>query len=197
MQDMQQVVRQCQEGHLDAFNTLFLHYQHRVNDLACIILRDDTAAEDVVQDTFLAVFQKIDRFAWASTFETWLTAIVVNQCRMHQRKQKIRQFLPLEQLSPKRLLRLSNRQQDVSDKVHKCQQYKTLWEMVDHLPERLRLPIILRYRYAFSCGEIAQILKRRTSTIYQHLNEGRRLLKQMQQQESSNLAAVTNPSIEV
>lgn len=59
MQDLQRVVRRCQDGQLDAFSILFSHYQHRVYDLACTILRDDTAAEDVVQDTFLAVFQKM------------------------------------------------------------------------------------------------------------------------------------------
>lgn len=190
MQDIRQVVRLCQEGHLDAFDTLFTHYQYRVFDLACVIVGDDMAAEDVVQDTFLAVFQKIDGFKGEAAFETWLTAITVNQCRMHHRRQKIRQFFSLEQLSPRRLLRLSGRQQDVPELVHGRQRRLALWEMVDQLDERLRLPMILRYRYALSCGEIAFILDRRTSTIYQQLNEGRRLLKRMQQQQECGITAV-------
>ncbi len=190
MQDIQKVVHRCQNGHLDAFNTLFIQFQHRVYDLACIILRDDIIAEDVVQDTFLVVFQKIDGFRGASSFETWLTTITVNQCRMHQRKQKARQFLSLEQLSPRRLLYLSKRQQDVADTVHNRQRSQTLWDMVNQLPERLRLPIILRYRFAFSCADIGVILKRRTSTIYQHLSEGRRELERMQPQERGHLATL-------
>jgi len=96
MPDMQAVVRRCQEGQLDAFTTLFSHYQHHVYDLARAILRDEQAAEDAVQDTFLAVFQKIEGYKGDSTFETWLTAVAVNQCRMRLRKRKVRQALSLE-----------------------------------------------------------------------------------------------------
>lgn len=38
--------------------------------------------------------------------------------------------------------------------------------MVDALDDRLRLPLILRYRYDYSCGEVAEILGLATSTIY-------------------------------
>ena len=194
MEDIGKVVSQCQEGRLEAFDALFNHYQHRVYDLACIIMCDEAAAEDVVQDTFLTVFQKIDGFRGDASFDTWLTAVTVNQCRMRQRRRRIRRFLSLEHLSQRWLLRTSNQQQDVAEVVHRRHQRQTLWNMVDRLDDRLRLPIILRYRYAYSCGEIADILSRKTSTVYQQLNEGRRCLESMQQQESQRLAGIAERS---
>ena len=191
MLNIQKVVRQCQEGHLGSFTTLFNHYRHHVYDLACAILRDETGAEDVVQDTFLAVFQKIDGFKGDSAFKTWLTAIAVNQCRMRLRKQKIRQFLSLEQLSPRRLFHLSSQQQGIDELVYNRQRRQNLWDMVDKLQDRLRLPMILRYRYALSCGDIAIVLNRRTSTIYQQLNEGRRSLEEAQRQQNKVQVPVT------
>ena len=195
MQDIQTVVIRCQEGQLDAFTTLFSHFKNQIYDLAYTILRDDGGAEDVVQDTFLAVFQKIDGFRGDSAFETWLTAIAVNECRMRLRKRRVRQLLSFEELSPRRLFRLSGRQQDVADAVHGRQQSDGLWDMVDQLQERLRLPIILRYRYDLSCSEIATILDLRTSTIYQQLYEGRRHLEQMLQQQESDNPALAADSI--
>ncbi len=121
MQDIQDIVHRCQQGHLDAFDTLFSHYQNRVFDLACTIMRDEKAAEDVVQDTFLTVFQRIDSYKGESRFETWLTAVAVNHCRMRLRKRKIRQALSLEQLTPDRLFRLAGRGDDVSEIVHQRQ----------------------------------------------------------------------------
>lgn len=191
MQDIQTVIDRCQEGQLDAFTTLFSHFKNEIYDLAYTILRDDGGAEDVVQDTFLAVFQKIDGFRGDSAFETWLTAIAVNECRMRLRKRKVRQVLSFEQLSSRRLFRLSERQQDVADSVHRRQQRHGVWNTVDQLDERLRLPIILRYRYALSCSDIATILDLRTSTIYQQLHEGRRRLEQMLQQQESDDSAFT------
>ncbi len=190
MQDIQKVVRLCQDGHLDAFSTLFSRYQNRIYDLACTILRDDNAAEDVVQDTFLAVFQKIGSFKGESAFETWLTAIAVNQCCMRQRKQKVRRFLTLEQLSSLRLFRLSDQDDTVTNIVHSRQRRQALWDMVDEFDKRLRLPMILHYRYGLPCGDIAFILDRRTSTIYQQLNEGRRLLEKMRQQQEKDVRPI-------
>jgi len=179
--EIQAVVRRCQEGQLEAFSTLFSHYQDHVYDLARAVLRDNTAAEDAVQDTFLAVFQKIEGYKGDSTFETWLTAVAVNQCRMRLRKRKIRSALSLEQISPGRLFRSGGKRKDLSDVVHRRQQRQTLWEMVDRLNDRLRLPLILRYRYALPCADIALVLDKRKSTIYQQLNEGRRELEKMAQ----------------
>jgi RNA polymerase sigma-70 factor (ECF subfamily) len=180
--DLHALVRRCQEGELEAFSTLFNEYQNHVYDLARTILRDRTAAEDAVQDTFLAIFQKIEGFKGDAAFETWLTAVTVNECRMRLRKRKIRQVLSLEQLSPGKLFRSEGKRKDLSDVVHRRQERQTLWEMVDRLQERLRLPLILRYRYALPCADIAQILDKKRSTIYQQLNEGRRELEKMAQE---------------
>jgi RNA polymerase sigma-70 factor (ECF subfamily) len=190
MRDIYEIVRNCQNGQLDAFTTLFNHYQHRVYDLACTILRDETGAEDVVQDTFLAVFQKIESFQGESAFETWLTALAVNQCRMFLRKQRVRQFFSLDNLSPARLFKLSRDDDQVSEIVHSRSRRQTLWDMVDHLQERLRLPLILRYRYGFSCSDIGLILDLKTSTIYQQLHEGRSLLQQMAQEQEAGFPAM-------
>jgi RNA polymerase sigma-70 factor (ECF subfamily) len=100
MSSIQVVVRRCQEGQLDAFTTLFGHFQNHVYELACAILRDKAAAEDIVQDTFLAVFQHIAGYRGDSTFETWLTSVVVGQCRTRLRKEKVRRAFSLEQLGP-------------------------------------------------------------------------------------------------
>ena len=135
MRNIEHVVHLCQEGQVDAFDTLFNHFQHRIYDLACTILQDKVAAEDVVQNTFLAVFQKIKGFRGESSFETWLIAIAVNECRMYQRKQNIRQFFSLENLSPHRLFGLGGQQQDVADIVHERQRRQSLWQMVEQLPD--------------------------------------------------------------
>ena len=194
MKDIQAVVRQCQQGHLDAFTTLFNRYQNRVYDAAFAILRNEAAAEDAVQDTFLIVFKKINSFKGESAFETWLIAITVNQCRMRLRKQKLRHFLSIERLSRDRLFGTRGSSEEVADIVQNRQRCQTLWDLVNQLDDRLRLPLILRYRYELHCGEIADILGRRQSTIYQQLHEGRKLLGKMAQNlEAKSLA----PSVEI
>ena len=168
-------VRRFQQGDLEAFTHLFERYQDRVYDLACVILRDEAAAQDVVQDTFLTVFQKAHRFRGDSSFETWLLAIAVNQCRGRLRRQKIRQMVPLEKLNPIRWLRGSG--DNPLSLIEEKTQRENLWRLVDELPDRLRLPLILRYRSGLTCAEIATVLKKKRSTIYQALHEARHELQ--------------------
>ncbi|MCA9983061.1 MAG: RNA polymerase sigma factor [Anaerolineales bacterium] len=164
-------VRRFQQGDLEAFTRLFERYQDRVYDLACIILRDEAAAQDVVQDTFLTVFQKAHRFRGDAAFETWLLAIAVNQCRGRLRRQKIRKIVPIEKLNPLRWLRGSG--DNPLTLIEEKTQRENLWRLVDELPDRLRLPVILRYRSGLTCEEIAAVLKKKRSTVYQALHEGR------------------------
>lgn len=188
MHDVDELVRQCQQGQLDAFSLLFKQFKQRIYDVACVIMRDESAAEDIVQETFLSVFQKIGSYKGEAAFETWLTSISVNHCRMRLRKDKLRQVLHLEQLSPRRLFRLNQQQDSVSRIVSKRAQNETLWDAVDRLPDRLRIPLILRYRYALPCSEISQILNQRTSSVYGQLHEGRRELKKILEGEEVKTA---------
>ena len=179
-----QLVRRCQQGDLEAFAALFRHNRQYVYDLACVILRDNVAAHDAVQDTFLRVMEKIDTFAGEAAFETWLTAVAVNTCRTHLRRQKVRRFLSLEALSAAQL-QLAAAVPSTAHLVEERLYRQSLWQMVNSLPDRLRLPLILRYRYAMSCADIGAVLGVKLGTVYQQLNEGRRQLAQLAAQQET------------
>jgi DNA-directed RNA polymerase specialized sigma24 family protein len=49
--DLDRIITRCWQGDTAAFDILVSRYQPRVYDLACSMLRDETAAHDVVQDT--------------------------------------------------------------------------------------------------------------------------------------------------
>jgi RNA polymerase sigma-70 factor (ECF subfamily) len=183
MPDLPRLIARCQQGDLDAFAILFDQYQDRLFDLACTILGDREAAKDAVQDTLLIVFQKIGGFRGEAAFETWLIAIVVNQCRQKLRYRKLRQTLSLENLTGRWLGKLASPAANPVTIVAKRQESQFLWEMVSRLDDRLRLPILLRYRYGFACDEIAEMLGLSINTIYEQLGQGRQALRRQRQQE--------------
>lgn len=180
----QALVKQCQAGDLSAFETLFDHYRQRIYSLAVTIVRETAVAEDIVQETFLAVWQKIDTFKGEAAFETWLVAIAVNQCRAALRRQRLRQVFSLDGLTPAWLHRLAGRSHNPADTVARRQQEEQLWQLVDRLDDRLRLPILLHYRYDYSGAEIAQILGSRPNRVYQQLYEGRQQMRRLAQAEN-------------
>lgn len=187
MPDIAELVNRCQQGDLRAFADLVELYQDRLFDIAWTILREREAAKDAVQETFLTVFQKIEGYRGEAAFETWLIAIAVNECRGRLRRRKIRRLLSLENLSPRRLLAVSERAENPAQVVDQRLQERSLWRLVNQLDDRLRLPILLRYRYGLSGDEIATALNLATSTVYEQLSQGRKRLRQMQQLEEAGL----------
>ncbi len=177
--DVRDLVQRCRAGDLRAFAALFERFQDRLYDLAWAILRDEAEAEDAVQDTFLRVFEHIDRYRGTSSFETWLVAVAVNVCRDRLRRRKVRQVLSLDWMGPGWLVRVLGRGEDPAEAMQQQEHRRSLWDTVDRLDERHRLPLILRYHYGLSCGEVAEALGLSTGTIYVRLSEGRRCLRQM------------------
>ena len=71
-----------------AFRLLVEKYKDQALSLAVTVLKDKMQAEDVLQDAFIRVYEKIRSFKYESTFYTWMYRIVVNHCYNELRKRK-------------------------------------------------------------------------------------------------------------
>jgi RNA polymerase sigma-70 factor (ECF subfamily) len=89
------LVQSAQNGDLDSFNTLILHYQDRVFNTALRILGDEDIAQDAAQEAFISAFRSISSFRGGS-FKAWLLRTVTNACYDELRRQKRRPTTPLE-----------------------------------------------------------------------------------------------------
>ena len=89
------LVQSAQNGDLDSFNTLILHYQDRVFNTALRILGDEDIAQDAAQEAFISAFRSINTFRGGS-FKAWLLRTVTNACYDELRRQKRRPTTPLE-----------------------------------------------------------------------------------------------------
>ena len=89
------LIADAQNGSLDAFNTLVLHYQDNVFNTALRILGDEDQAADASQEAFISAFKSIASFRGGS-FKGWLMRTVTNACYDELRRQKRRPTTPLE-----------------------------------------------------------------------------------------------------
>jgi RNA polymerase sigma-70 factor (ECF subfamily) len=83
------IVNKAKEGDQEAISLLVSSYSERIYNLALRILRNREDAEDVLQETFLTVIQKLDTFDGRSNFFTWLYRIATNASLMKLRKKKL------------------------------------------------------------------------------------------------------------
>ena len=82
------LVAAAQAGDGTAFEQLVSRYESKLFRIAYNIVHNAADAQDVVQNTFIKVFQNIGRFQSHSKFSTWLYRILVNQSLMEVRKQR-------------------------------------------------------------------------------------------------------------
>ncbi len=179
MAELDDLISQCQRGELDAFGELFRRYEARIYRLAAAILHHEQDAEDATQDACLRVFQRIKGYRADASFETWLTAVVLNVCRDRLRRRQVRKWFSLARGAERSDPQASELLNTVAARLEQ----QTLWAMVDRLEERHRLALILRYQENLSCAEIAQVFGVPVRTVYSYLDTGRARLRVMFQDD--------------
>ncbi len=88
LENESELVAQAKQGNQDAFTTLVKHYEKNIYRLTLNFVRDPGVAEDLLQETFLRAYVKLDQFQGDSRFYTWLVRIAVNFALMELRQRR-------------------------------------------------------------------------------------------------------------
>jgi RNA polymerase sigma-70 factor (ECF subfamily) len=86
----QQLIVKAIKGDRVAFRGLVLEHSHAMFRLAWRLTGEESAAEDIVQESFIKAWQKIGDFRMESSFKSWLHRITVNTAMDHLRKKSRR-----------------------------------------------------------------------------------------------------------
>jgi RNA polymerase sigma-70 factor (ECF subfamily) len=172
--NIEQLLQRSQVRDPMVAEALVQHYYTFVYRLALSILDDPDEAEDATQETFISAILNLDRYRGESSFKTWLYSIALNTCRGQLRKRKARYAMrttwqALQSLKAKPPTPEQSAMQSETDAL--------LWEAVDSLDEKHRLPVILRYAHSLSVPEIAHILGISEGTVHSRLHYARRKLQ--------------------
>ncbi|WP_395373631.1 RNA polymerase sigma factor [Marinicella sp. W31] len=82
----QELIKQAQQGQMQAHERLFHLFSSAVYHLALSTIKHPQIAEDILQNTFINVLNKAHQFRFESPFGLWLRKITVNQILMYIRK---------------------------------------------------------------------------------------------------------------
>jgi RNA polymerase sigma-70 factor (ECF subfamily) len=94
----EELIAALRAGDEEAFAALVDRYQASLVRLARMYVRDRSTAEEVVQETWLAVLNGIDRFEGRSSLKTWLFRILVNRAKT--RGQREARSVPFSSIGP-------------------------------------------------------------------------------------------------
>ena len=177
------LVSRLRAGEDAAFEELVRTYTARLLAVARRILRSHEEAKDVVQETFLAAFQSLDRFRGEANLGTWLSRIAVNQCLMKLRSRKRKPEQSIEDLLPAFLpdghqLRESALWEvSIATEVERKEVHGLVRQAIDRLPASYRTVLLLRDIEELSTEEVAGMLGVTSNTIKVRLHRARQALR--------------------
>ena len=181
--DEVQLVERARAGDLEAFEELLGCHQQRVMRVVLSILKEPMDTEEVAQDVFLTVFEKIDHFRGDSSFSTWLHRVAVNAALMRRRKSKADRSVPLDDVMPSfderghLAVDIADWSQQAGAPVLARAAGEVIEAAVEKLDEMYRTVFALRDVQGFSTEETAEILELSVPAVKSRLHRARLFLR--------------------
>jgi RNA polymerase sigma-70 factor (ECF subfamily) len=159
----------------DLFRVLVERYQDRVFRLATALLGPyaDLDAQEVSQEVFLRVHEKLESFRGEAKFGSWLYRLAYNRALEHRRRARIRlPHLSLEAPGGPAAT-------DAFDAAAESERKRVVARLVERLPELYRSVIYMHYWLEASVEEIAEALSVPSGTVKSYLSRARQRLRDL------------------
>lgn len=173
----EEVVRRILAGETALYEVIMRRYNQRLYRIARAVLRNDTEAEDVMQDAYVRAYEHLDQFAARAPFSTWLTRIAVHEALTRLRRRN--RLQPLDEIDPdgERSMKIACPLPDPEQNASGAQLRDLLEEAVLGLPEHYRTVIILRDIEEMSTSETADALDLTETNVKIRLHRGHGMIR--------------------
>lgn len=175
------LIDHLREGDETALAPLVEKYKRMVHRLAMQITKNHEDADDVMQETFIKVYQSIHTFRQEAAFETWVYRIAVNEALNYVKKRERRRESPLDTTEESEF-RVDVRQKatvanDPQVQAEKAELRHWVTKAVNSLPLKHRIVVILHELEGLTHAEIASILNCSEGTVRSRLHYARKQLR--------------------
>lgn len=163
-----ELVAEAKNGSKIAFAALFRKHQGYIYNLLLQLTGDPAEADDLAQETFIRVHEKLATFRAESSLRTWVSRIAVNIFRAAKRSRKHHGTLVLDEIcipttddNPERIV------------IKREMQWCVMHVLQHHMPRHFREVLVLRDLQGFSYAEISKILGISLSSVKTRLHRAR------------------------
>jgi RNA polymerase sigma-70 factor (ECF subfamily) len=177
------LVRRAQAGDDHAFGQLIERNRRAVYRAAYAALGSAEDADDVAQETFVAVYQKLGGFRGDASFRTWLLAIAWRKAL--DRRRSVTRWMRLtirpdrtEEDGPGLIEQVAAPQRTQEESLAAGDLEQKLRQLIRALPRKLRDAILLAGSGEYSYDQIGSMLDVPVGTVKWRVSEARRVLKQ-------------------
>lgn len=173
----EEIVDRVRSGATALYELIVRRYNQRLYRVARAILRDDTEAEDVMQEAYVRAYQHLGQFEGRAPFATWLTRIAV-----HEALARLRARQRMQQLEPRgddaaMEIPIVEKSPDPEQETSAREAGRLLEEELLNLPEQYRTVLMLRDVEDLSTAETAEALGLTEENVKVRLHRGRSMMR--------------------
>lgn len=165
-----ELVGAVREGASEAYELLYTRYSDRIYRYCLARLRDTELASDVLQETFLVLWQNASSFQGKSTVSTWLFGIATNKLRSLVRAESRTDVLDLQQ---------AEQELTVEDASESSAQKADILSAVRRLPTEQQEVVILTFYADMTYNDIAEIQGVPVGTVKSRMFQARKSLREV------------------
>jgi RNA polymerase sigma-70 factor (ECF subfamily) len=180
----EELVARARKKDFGAFEELLDRYEDKVFRLAFRFVRNETDAKEILQDTFLSIWRKLDTFKGDAQFSSWVYRVAANAALMRLRAQRRHPEISTEELPVGYLDRLGslpppgeNWAKRPDDELQSQELRDHIQSAVDSLPELYRTVFLIRDVEGLSTEETAEVLGISIPTVKTRLHRARIALR--------------------
>ena len=173
----EQIVERVLAGETALYEVVMRRYNTRVYRVARAILKNDSEAEDVMQDAYVRAFQHLDQFEGRAKFSTWLARIALHEAlaRVHKAK-RIEEWDDMDETKQNRIGAahvISNPESEAASSELRG----ILEQAIENLPENYRAVVMMRDVEELSTSETAECLSITEDNVKIRLHRAHGLLR--------------------
>ena len=176
MESDSELLERFENGEKEAFTELVIRHQKSVYSLAYRLIGDEREASDIAQRVFVNAYSSISSFRRKSEFRTWIFRITINLCKNYFRSNPEKREVQLEGLP------LAQPETPLTQLLEEERKMRVK-AMLDRLPEKQRLTIILRVYQELSYKEIAKLINCAEGTVKANIFHALNKLRSMWKEE--------------
>ncbi|MDX9857393.1 MAG: sigma-70 family RNA polymerase sigma factor [candidate division Zixibacteria bacterium] len=182
------LMRAIQKGDLVAFNQMVDRYKDRLMNVIGRMLSSQEEAEDIVQETFVRVYQHRQSFNFQHCFSTWIYTIALNLARNELRKRRKFKFFDITEMQ-------GNEREFAIDPKLPSRLPQALNEAIGGLPEKYRVAFLLRDVQEMPYEEVAKVLSVPLGTVKSRVNRARLMLREKLQPKLEEQNAISKGTL--
>jgi RNA polymerase sigma-70 factor, ECF subfamily len=162
---MTELIERLKQKDEAALKEVMSMYKNQVFHYLNVMLGNKELAEELTQDTFVKVYFKAGSLR-TENLKAWIYKIATNLARSEFRKRKIKHILSLSDVNDAQVAYEPSQGSDLA-----------VEQMLSVLPEKYRIPIIMKELNDFSFEEMAEMLKKPIGTVKSLVFRGRQQMK--------------------